>query len=182
MFAFDYIGSLIAVDPGAITIHERFIAGGIAGAIAQTIIYPLDIIKTRLIISTPGMYTGAMSCFRDIIRQKGGIRSLYKGLSMCVLGVFPYSGLDLMTNSLLRGMASSYYERRNQEPGIISLLLCGTISSSVAMTATYPIGLLRTRLQASGMPESISYASPSQAVIQIFKSEGIRGFFKVSFE
>ena len=32
-------------------------------------------------------------------------------------GVIPYSGLDLMTNSLLREMASSYYTRHNKEPG-----------------------------------------------------------------
>lgn len=32
------------------------------------------------------------------------------------------------------------------------LLGCGMLSSSVAMVATYPLSLVRTRLQASGMP------------------------------
>ena len=36
--------------------------------------------------------------------------------------------------------------------GITTLLGCGMVSSSCAMTVTYPIGLIRTRLQASGMP------------------------------
>jgi hypothetical protein len=43
-------------------------------------------------------------------------------------------------------MASNYYANKNREPGVATLLLSGMISSSIAMSFTYPIGFVRTRL------------------------------------
>lgn len=177
MYSFDFYKSRITTDPAAITFQERFLAGGLAGATSQMIIYPLDVVKTRMVLSTRGMYTGALDCAKQIF-LKEGVTAYYKGLSMSCVGIIPYSGLDLMTNSFLREMATAYFELRNQEPGIISFLLCGMISSATAMSATYPLGLLRTRLQASGMPGSVQYKSPGDVVSQIYQAEGLKGFFR----
>ena len=63
-----------------------------------------------------------------------------------------------MVNSRIRDFLSeNYYEspissRNPVQPTVVALLICGMLSSSVAMATTYPIGLVRTRLQASGMP------------------------------
>ena len=46
--AFDAFKRAIANDPGNATAGERFLAGGLAGALAQATIYPLEIVKTRL--------------------------------------------------------------------------------------------------------------------------------------
>jgi hypothetical protein len=40
------------------TALERFTAGGLAGAFTQILIYPLEIVKTRLGLAEPGRYTG----------------------------------------------------------------------------------------------------------------------------
>ena len=42
-------------EPGP---HERLVAGGLAGAAAQTITYPLDFIRARLSTDLAGRYTG----------------------------------------------------------------------------------------------------------------------------
>tara|TARA_B110000259_G_scaffold77614_2_gene91005 strand:- start:11455 stop:12315 length:861 start_codon:yes stop_codon:yes gene_type:complete len=52
---FDALKHLIAVDPGNATTSERFVAGGIAGATAQLVIYPLEIVKTRMALSGGGV-------------------------------------------------------------------------------------------------------------------------------
>ena len=51
---FDALKHLIAVDPGNATTSERFVAGGIAGATAPLVIYPLEIVKTRMALSGGG--------------------------------------------------------------------------------------------------------------------------------
>ena len=37
-----------------------------------------------------------------------------------------------------------------QDPGVLVLLACGTMSSTVGQLASYPLALVRTRLQAQG--------------------------------
>lgn len=37
-------------------IEERFLAGSVAGAFSQTMIYPLEVVKTRLALRRTGMY------------------------------------------------------------------------------------------------------------------------------
>lgn len=125
-----------------VTFKERFLAGCLAGAISQTLIYPLELIKTRITVATPGTYrNGIYSCIKGIVKHEGGIKTMYKGLGLSVLGIMPYSGLDLTINSILRDKSKEYYQKHyNTEPGVVSLLLCGMVSSTVAMVATYPIG------------------------------------------
>jgi solute carrier family 25 phosphate transporter 23/24/25/41 len=50
------------------------------------------------------------------------------------------------------------------------------------MLATYPINLIRTRLQAAGLPANqgtaAAYAGPMDVVRQTAKADGLRGFYR----
>jgi len=54
--AYEQLKTLIkGRHPGReIRIEERFLAGSLAGAISQTVIYPLEVIKTRLALRKTG--------------------------------------------------------------------------------------------------------------------------------
>jgi solute carrier family 25 phosphate transporter 23/24/25/41 len=69
--AFDLLKSSLAADPSNVTVAERFVAGGLAGATAQCVIYPLEIAKTRLALAQPGTYQGLVSCLRTVQRTEG---------------------------------------------------------------------------------------------------------------
>ena len=63
--------------------------------------------------------------------------------------VWPVVGIDLAANSCLKEAVGDALARRGAEPGVPTLLGCGMASSTVAMLATYPLNLVRTRLQVS---------------------------------
>lgn len=44
----------------------------------------------------------------------------------------------------------SYYAKDSANPGVLVLLGCGTISSTCGQLASYPLALVRTRMQAQG--------------------------------
>jgi hypothetical protein len=53
-------------------------AGGAAGAIAQTVIYPLEICKTRLAVSAPGTYSGVVDCVQQVKKPRTSTCDLRK--------------------------------------------------------------------------------------------------------
>lgn len=42
------------------------------------------------------------------------------------------------------------YSHNSADPGILVLLACGTVSSTCGQIASYPLALIRTRMQAQG--------------------------------
>ena len=44
----------------------------------------------------------------------------------------------------------SYHPKDSANPGVLVLLGCGTISSTCGQLASYPLALIRTRMQAQG--------------------------------
>lgn len=148
-----------------------------AGVIGQTLIYPLEIARTCLSVSPAGTYKGITDCTISIFRQ-GGSRALYNGWGASTLGIMPYAGLDLGINSLLRERVAQYYQGSDTEPGIVTMLGCGMVSATVAMLVTYPIGLVRTRLQASSIPGSPKFNGIVDCTRQTYKGGGLRAFYR----
>lgn len=65
------------------------------------------------------------------------------------------------------------------EPGVLALLMFGSVSGSVGATSVYPLNLVRTRLQASGSsghPER--YTGIFDVVHKTYARDGWRGFYR----
>ncbi len=75
-------------------IYERFLAGSIAGGISQTVIYPMEVLKTRLCLRKTGQYGGIVDASKQILTQEG-LKSFYRGYLPNLLGIIPYAGIDL---------------------------------------------------------------------------------------
>lgn len=103
-------------------------AGSMAGVISQTSIYPMEVLKTRLATGRTGQYTSLAHC-ASVLLKRDGLRVFYRGwvgttlslfcngthhsrfslLRYCVLslvpsliGVIPYSGIDLAVYETLK--------------------------------------------------------------------------------
>ena len=178
LVAFDVLKRQLAADPGNATVGERFAAGGLAGAAAQTLVYPLEIVKTRMAVSSPGSaYSSIQGTVAAVVAGEG-VGGLFRGLAPSLVGIFPYAGIDLMVNSLFKEALIESYQTRGVEPGVIELLSCGMASSTAAMIMTYPLNLIRTRLQASGMPGAPEYKGPMECFGRIVKEEGASGLYR----
>ena len=173
--AFDALKSALASDPGNATVLERFAAGGMAGAAAQTVVYPLEIVKTRVSLSAGGCSMATV--IAGVLRTEGA-RGLFKGLTPSLVGIFPYAGIDLMANSVLKDALAAKYAEVGRDPGVAELLGCGMASSTSAMLVTYPLNLVRTRLQASGMPGQPTYSGPVECAGKILAKEGFAGLYR----
>ncbi|RYR54173.1 hypothetical protein Ahy_A06g029427 [Arachis hypogaea] len=154
----------------------RLLAGGIAGAVAQTAIYPMDLVKTRLQTHAceGGRIPSLGTLSRDIWVQEGP-RAFYRGLVPSLLGIIPYAGIDLAAYETLKDMSKKYILHEG-EPGPLVQLGCGTISGALGASCVYPLQVIRTRMQAQS-----TYSGMGDVFRKTMKHEGFRGFYKGIF-
>lgn len=137
-------------DKHQLTISERFVAGAFAGGFSQTVIYPMEVLKTRLALRKTGQYKGIVDAAQKIYFKEGP-RSFYRGYIPNMLGIIPYAGIDLAVYETLKKKYLSHYN--TEQPSFLVLLACGSASSTLGQVCSYPLALVRTRLQAQGMLE-----------------------------
>ncbi|XP_031715535.1 calcium-binding mitochondrial carrier protein SCaMC-1 [Anarrhichthys ocellatus] len=175
--AYEQFKKLLSSEPGKVKIHERFMAGSLAGASAQTVIYPMEVMKTRLTLRKTGQYSGMFDCAKQILRKEG-LKAFYKGYVPNLLGIIPYAGIDLAVYESLKNLWLSHYAKDTANPGILVLLGCGTLSSTCGQLASYPLALIRTRMQAQASLEGSEQLPMNLMVKKILQKEGFFGLYR----
>ena len=171
----DFFKARIVADPDNVAQHERLVAGSLAGIASQSTIYPMEMVKTRLAVSEAGTYAGIVDCARSIVRTEGA-GALYKGLAASNIGIIPYAGVDLG----MYGMLKEHFRKRHPdtEPKWYEFFAIGCVSSFSGVTVAYPLQLIRTKLQSSGLPGRPAYSGLLHVVNDVLQRDGIRGFYR----
>nr|AFJ66167.1 hypothetical protein 11M19.11 [Arabidopsis halleri] len=168
------IGENMGEDKADIGTTARLFAGGMAGAVAQASIYPLDLVKTRLqtCTSQAGVVVPRLGTLTKDILVHEGPRAFYKGLFPSLLGIIPYAGIDLAAYETLKDLSRTYI-LQDAEPGPLVQLGCGTISGALGATCVYPLQVVRTRMQAERARTSMS-----GVFRRTISEEGYRALYK----
>ncbi|KAK1801361.1 hypothetical protein P4O66_023046 [Electrophorus voltai] len=175
--AYEQIKRLIGSNNETLGIMERFVAGSLAGVIAQSAIYPMEVLKTRLALRRSGQHAGISDCAKQILRKEG-LTAFYKGYVPNMLGIVPYAGIDLAVYETLKNTWLQQYGKDGTNPGVLVLLACGTISSTCGQLASYPLALVRTRMQAQATVTGTPQVTMSGLFKQIMKTEGPTGLYR----
>uniref|UniRef100_A0A8C1HCN0 Solute carrier family 25 member 23a n=1 Tax=Cyprinus carpio carpio TaxID=630221 RepID=A0A8C1HCN0_CYPCA len=164
-------------EGGTLKVQERFVAGSLAGATAQTVIYPMEVLKTRLTLRKTGQYSSVADCAKQIL-QKEGVLAFYKGYLPNMLGIIPYAGIDLAVYETLKNAWLQRHTEGSPHPGVLVLVGCGTVSSTCGQLASYPLALIRTRMQAQASVKG----APQLSMLTLFRSivaqEGVVGLYR----
>lgn len=152
------------------------LAGAFAGICSVTSTYPLDIIRTRLSLTTKsGADLTILTCGREIIMKEGGIAGLFRGLAPTVSGIAPYVALNFTVYEGLKGWISS----KGIDLDVEKKLICGGVAGATAQTLTYPFDVIRRRMQMNHSPDAnFKYKGSFDAAKTIVQKEGIRALFK----
>jgi len=93
------------VKKKSISLFESLAFGGIAGAVAQTVTYPFDLLRRRMQIvgagGTKEVYNGPLDAIKKIVKNDGW-RGLYRGMVPCYLKVIPSIAISFSTYELMR--------------------------------------------------------------------------------
>ncbi|XP_061406518.1 LOW QUALITY PROTEIN: mitochondrial adenyl nucleotide antiporter SLC25A24-B-like [Lethenteron reissneri] len=133
-----------------VSTSDRFAAGCIAGGVSSSIVYPLEVLRTRLTLRTTGQYASMVDCARQVVQAEGW-RAFYKGLTPHMVALLPHAGIDLALYETLKELWLQHCETEHTEPGLGAMLACGAVSSTCAQLGSYPLLLIKTRMQAGAV-------------------------------
>ena len=89
---------------------HHFALGSLAGAFGAFMVYPIDLVKTRMQNQRnqrvgERLYANSIDCAKKVIRNEG-LRGLYSGVLPQLVGVAPEKAIKLTVNDLVRGKLS----------------------------------------------------------------------------
>lgn len=170
---------------------ERLISGSIGGIVSVYVTYPLDLIRVRLTILRASMASMGHSqlsystssnlvwgAFKEVVKNEGGIRALYKGVVPTTLGVAPFVAINFTLYEKLREfMAESPRDFSNP----LWKLSAGAFSSFFGGVIIYPLDVLRRRYQVASMgggEMGFQYRSVAHALVSVFTELGFFGAYR----
>ncbi|KAL1884684.1 ADP/ATP carrier protein [Paecilomyces lecythidis] len=137
---------------------ESAIAGATGAVLANALVYPLDLVKTKLQVQVKNQsttksaaagydqhYESTMDAINKIVKDEG-IAGLYSGINGALLGVASTNFAYFYWYSVVRTlyMASN---KLPKPPGTAMELTLGAVAGAVAQIFTIPVAVITTRQQ-----------------------------------
>ncbi|KAE8220395.1 hypothetical protein CF319_g6074 [Tilletia indica] len=198
-------------DPvtGQLNNHRKLTAGALAGIASVVSTYPLDLVRSRISIASASLFDdspkltassspdarariraqiaerqrhipGIWAMSLKVYREEGGWRGLYRGCIATSAGVAPYVSLNFYVYEALRAR----FVDENGDISTVVKLGCGGVAGTVSQTLTYPLDVLRRRMQMAGMKdERLGFKEKTSWAVMgsLFKAEGVRGLYRGLF-
>jgi solute carrier family 25 folate transporter 32 len=179
--------------------YEHLVAGTMGGLVATGLLYPLELVKTRMqVLAT---YDTMYLSFKKVL-EKEGVRGFYKGMTPSVIAASGSWGgyfyfYEQSKARKLRNYESLLSDSKSgsQSPklGTVDHLLCGVEAGVFLVFLFNPLWVIKTRLALRGGLES-SYVSANGTTVHVKKytglvdaikttvqEEGVRGLYKGLF-
>ncbi|KAF9130689.1 hypothetical protein BGW39_002791 [Mortierella sp. 14UC] len=204
--AYEQYRSLLMPNRRDETPGKKFVAGSMAGVTSVFFTYPLDLIRVRLAYATTatpymalvrkiynepaGLYKPAHMSWLPALK----ISNFYRGFFCSVAGMIPYAGASFFTHDVMqefcrenlpwtlkpnqhRGLPDKNGDYSRPELRTVAELACGGIAGAVSQTASYPLEVVRRKMQVAGALDPKMFVGMRETARQLYITKGVRGFF-----
>jgi len=146
---------------------EQVFAGAAAGLVEVLIMYPLDVVKTRLQLQKgTGKYTSVLQTFRTIAKEEGPL-NLYRGILSPIMAEAPKRAVKFAANEQYKPMFADKEGRLSNKGAAYA----GACAGATEAVINCPFEVVKIRLQA---PETLNtYKNTLDALIKITRGEGM---------
>lgn len=138
-----------------------------------------------------GIVSSLPSAAVAAVAPRSGLVNFYRGFAPTLLGMLPYAGMSFLTHDtagdLLRHPRIAAYTTlpqpagapRGKPPPLVSWaeLVAGAVAGLVSQTASYPLEVIRRRMQVGGAVGDGHRLRIGETAGLIFRERGFRGFW-----
>jgi solute carrier family 25 (mitochondrial phosphate transporter), member 23/24/25/41 len=176
-------------DDNTLASH-KFLAGAVAGLVAVSACYPLDLVRTRLTTQLEGYehYRGIADAFKKIY-QTEGLLGFYSGIAPTMLVAVPNFAISYSVYGTLKEYTLDdelFYNLRridtdSGEPklGFLLTVGCGAFSGFVATSLTFPFDTIRRRMQIQNLHVDPEHRlSSAEQLLRLIRTEGLTSLYR----
>ncbi|KAH7550167.1 hypothetical protein ACOSP7_024646 [Xanthoceras sorbifolium] len=166
-----------------ISIGKSLVAGGIAGGVSRTAVAPLERLKILLQVQNPHSikYNGTIQGLKYIWRTEG-FRGLFKGNGTNCARIVPNSAVKFFSyEEASKGILWLYRRQSGNEDAQLTPVLrlgAGASAGIIAMSATYPMDMVRGRLTVQTEKSPRQYRGIFHALSTVLREEGPRALYR----
>uniref|UniRef100_A0A453A1W2 Mitochondrial adenine nucleotide transporter ADNT1 n=7 Tax=Triticinae TaxID=1648030 RepID=A0A453A1W2_AEGTS len=166
-----------------LTVCKSLFAGGVAGGLSRTAVAPLERLKILLQVQNPHSikYNGTVQGLKYIWRTEG-LRGLFKGNGTNCARIVPNSAVKFFSyEQASRGILYLYRQQTGDENAQLSPILrlgAGATAGIIAMSATYPMDMVRGRITVQTEKSPYQYRGMFHALGTVYREEGFRALYR----
>ncbi|RFU25638.1 hypothetical protein B7463_g10710, partial [Scytalidium lignicola] len=156
---------------------HHFALGSLAGAFGAFMVYPIDLVKTRMQNQRGSrvgelLYKNSWDCAKKVVRNEG-FKGLYSGVLPQLVGVAPEKAIKLTVNDLVRGHFS-----KDGKIWLPHEILAGGAAGGCQVIFTNPLEIVKIRLQVQGEVAKSVEGVPRRSAMWIVRNLGLMGLYK----
>ncbi|KAH0565814.1 hypothetical protein GP486_000783 [Trichoglossum hirsutum] len=158
---------------------HHFGLGSIAGAYGAFMVYPIDLVKTRMQNQRSQrvgdvLYKNSLDCAKKVMRNEG-FRGLYSGVLPQLIGVAPEKAIKLTVNDLVRG---KFTDPASGNIWWAHEILAGGSAGACQVIFTNPLEIVKIRLQVQGEVAKKVDGVPRRSALWIVRNLGLMGLYR----
>lgn len=157
------------------TALDSLLCGAFAGAVAKTVIAPLD--RTKIIFQVSSKRFSAKEAFRVIYctYMKDGLLSLWRGNSATMVRVMPYAAIQFCSHDQYKRLLGGHYGYQGKALPPFPRFLAGSLAGTTAAMLTYPLDMVRARMAVTAKE---MYSNIMHVFVRISQEEGVKTLYR----